>query len=112
MPDTAPLYPPITPYASGMLETTGVHRIYWETSGNPAGIPVLFVHGGPGSGTSPIQRRFFDPARYRIILFDQRGSGRSTPHGELADNTTPHLIADMEALRRELGIETWLVFGG
>ncbi len=112
MPDFGPLYPPITPYASGMLETAGVHRIYWETSGNPDGIPVLFVHGGPGSGTSPIQRRFFDPARYRIVLFDQRGSGRSTPHGELTDNTTPHLIADMEALRRELGIDRWLVFGG
>ncbi|MBI3431998.1 MAG: prolyl aminopeptidase [Hydrogenophilales bacterium] len=112
MPNPGPFYPPIPPYASGMLETTGLHRIYWETSGNPAGIPVLFVHGGPGSGTSPNQRRFFDPARYRIVLFDQRGSGRSTPHGELADNTTPHLIADMEALRRELGIETWLVFGG
>ncbi|MHB1144062.1 MAG: prolyl aminopeptidase [Thiobacillus sp.] len=112
MPEIPALYPPITPYASGMLETAGIHRIYWETSGNPAGIPVLFVHGGPGSGTSPKQRRFFDPARYRIVLFDQRGSGRSTPHGELADNTTPHLIADMEALRRELGIERWLVFGG
>ncbi len=95
-----------------MLETTGPHRIYWETSGNPDGIPVLFVHGGPGSGTSPAHRRFFDPARYRIVLFDQRGSGRSTPHGELADNTTPHLIADMEALRHELGITSWLVFGG
>jgi len=106
------LYPPINPYASGMLTTTGAHCIYWETSGNPDGIPVLFVHGGPGSGTSPSQRRFFDPARYRIILFDQRGSGRSTPHGELTNNTTPHLIADMEALRQELGIETWLVFGG
>ena len=106
------LYPPITPYATGMLATDSVHRIYWETSGNPDGIPVLFVHGGPGSGTSPNQRRFFDPARYRIILFDQRGCGRSTPHGELADNTTPHLIADMEALRAELGVERWLVFGG
>ena len=112
MPDIASLHPFITPYASGMLETAGRHRIYWETSGNPDGIPVLFVHGGPGSGTSPVQRRFFDPARYRIVLFDQRGSGRSTPHGELADNTTPHLIADMEALRRELGIDSWLVFGG
>jgi proline iminopeptidase len=112
MPNLDPLYPPLSPYASGMLETAGIHRIYWETSGNPAGIPVLFVHGGPGSGTSPTQRRFFDPARYRIVLFDQRGSGRSTPHGELADNTTPHLIADMEALRRELGIDSWLVFGG
>ena len=112
MPDSGPLYPPLTPYASGMLETTQPHRLYWETSGNPEGIPVLFVHGGPGSGTSPDQRRFFDPARYRIVLFDQRGSGRSTPHGELSDNTTPHLIADMEALRCELGIERWLVFGG
>ncbi|WP_310446049.1 prolyl aminopeptidase [Thiobacillus sp.] len=107
-----PLYPPIAPYTSGMMETDGLHRIYWETSGNPDGIPVLFVHGGPGSGTSPKQRQFFDPARYRIILFDQRGSGRSTPHGELAGNTTPHLIADMEALRVQLGIERWLVFGG
>lgn len=112
MPEISALYPPLAPYASGMLETTGIHRIYWETSGSPDGIPVLFVHGGPGSGTSPNQRRFFDPARYRIVLFDQRGSGRSTPHGELTDNTTPHLIADMEALRRELGIERWLVFGG
>jgi proline iminopeptidase len=112
MPEISALYPPLTPYASGMLETAGIHRIYWETSGNPDGIPVLFVHGGPGSGTSPNQRRFFDPARYRIVLFDQRGSGHSTPHGELTDNTTPHLIADMEALRRELGIERWLVFGG
>lgn len=108
----ASLYPPITPYASGMLETDGLHRIYWETSGNPEGIPVIFVHGGPGAGTSANQRRFFDPARYRIVLFDQRGCGRSTPHGELADNTTPHLIADMEALRDELDIASWLVFGG
>ena len=112
MPAMTMLYPPITPYASGMMDTTSLHRIYWETSGNPDGIPVLFVHGGPGSGTSPKQRQFFDPARYRIILFDQRGSGRSTPHGELTDNTTPHLIADMEALRRELDIDRWLVFGG
>ncbi len=112
MPATDPLHPPITPYASGMLDTGGLHRIYWETSGKPDGIPVLFVHGGPGSGTSPAQRRFFDPVRYRIVLFDQRGCGRSTPYGELADNTTPHLIEDMERLRAELGIEQWLVFGG
>jgi proline iminopeptidase len=112
MPAMSTLYPPITPYASGLMDTSSLHRIYWETSGNPDGIPVLFVHGGPGSGTSPRQRQFFDPARYRIILFDQRGSGRSTPHGELTDNTTPHLIADMEALRRELDIDSWLVFGG
>ncbi len=109
---THTLYPPVSPYASGMLETDGPHRLYWETSGNPDGIPVLFVHGGPGSGTSPSQRQFFDPERYQIVLFDQRGSGRSTPHGELTDNTTSHLISDMEALRCELAIEKWLVFGG
>lgn len=107
-----PLYPPIEPYASGMLDVDARHCIYWEISGNPDGIPVLFVHGGPGSGTSPAQRRFFDPARYRIVLFDQRGCGRSTPHGELTDNTTPHLIADMEALRHLLDVQRWLVFGG
>jgi proline iminopeptidase len=112
MQDIASLYPSLTPYATGMLDTGGIHRIYWETSGNPAGLPVLFIHGGPGSGTSPNQRRFFDPARYRIILFDQRGCGRSTPHGELADNSTPHLVADIEALRIHLGVENWLVFGG
>jgi proline iminopeptidase len=106
------LYPPIEPQAQGWLDTPSVHRIYWETSGNPAGIPVVFIHGGPGSGTSPLQRRFFDPARYRIVLFDQRGSGQSTPHGELEDNTTPELIDDMERLREMLGIERWLVFGG
>ena len=106
------LYPPIEPQAQGWLDTASVHRIYWETSGNPAGIPVVFIHGGPGSGTSPLQRRFFDPARYRIVLFDQRGSGQSTPHGELEGNTTPHLIDDMERLREALGIERWLVFGG
>ncbi|WP_324780683.1 prolyl aminopeptidase [Thiobacillus sedimenti] len=112
MPEASALYPPVSPHASGMLDTGGIHRVYWETSGSPDGIPVLFVHGGPGSGTSPNQRRFFDPARYRIVLFDQRGCGRSTPHGELADNTTPHLIADMEALRAALGIGQWLLFGG
>ena len=106
------LYPPIDPHASGMLDTPDVHRIYWETSGDDDGVPVVFVHGGPGSGTSPAQRRFFDPERYRIVLFDQRGSGQSTPHGELRDNTTAHLIADMEALRTKLGIDRWLVFGG
>ncbi len=112
MSDHPYLYPPIEPHASGFLEAGPLHRIYWEVCGNPHGIPVVFLHGGPGSGTSSAQRRFFDPVRYRIVLFDQRGCGRSTPHGELADNTTPHLIADMEQLRTALGIEQWLVFGG
>jgi proline iminopeptidase len=112
MPAISPLYPPIEPHASGHLETGSVHRIYWEVSGNPQGIPVIFIHGGPGTGTSPVQRRFFNPARYRIVLFDQRGCGRSTPHGELADNTTPHLIADLERLRNALHVDQWLVFGG
>jgi proline iminopeptidase len=106
------LYPPIEPHAQGWLDTPSVHSIYWEASGNPAGIPVVFIHGGPGSGTSPLQRRFFDPVRYRILLFDQRGSGQSTPHGELDGNTTPDLIDDMEKLRETLGIDRWLVFGG
>jgi proline iminopeptidase len=106
------LFPEVTPYRQGFLEPDGVHRIYWEESGNPAGTPVLFLHGGPGSGTSPLQRRFFDPSCYRIILFDQRGSGKSTPYAELAGNTTPHLIDDIELLRHTLEIEKWLVFGG
>jgi len=106
------LFPQVAPYRTGFLEPGGKHRIYWEESGNPEGMPVLFLHGGPGSGTSPAQRRFFDPAYYRIILFDQRGSGKSTPYAELTDNTTPHLIADIELLRQTLGIEKWLVFGG
>jgi len=112
MAENPALYPPIEPRAQGWLDTGSVHRIYWESSGNPAGIPVVFIHGGPGSGTSPAQRRFFDPARYRIVLFDQRGCGRSTPYGELSANTTPALIEDMERLRTALGIERWLVFGG
>jgi proline iminopeptidase len=112
VPDHPDLYPPIEPNASGFLEAGPLHRIYWEESGNPRGLPVVFLHGGPGTGTSPVQRRFFDPARYRIVLFDQRGCGRSTPHGELLDNTTGHLVADMELLRSTLGISQWLVFGG
>jgi proline iminopeptidase len=106
------LFPEVTPHRQGFLEPEGIHRIYWEESGNPAGKPVLFLHGGPGSGTSPLQRRFFDPAYYRIILFDQRGAGKSTPYAELTDNTTPHLIADIELLRQTLNVEKWLVFGG
>jgi proline iminopeptidase len=117
MSDTAPeavspLYPEIEPYASGMLELDGVHAVYWETSGNPEGIPVVFLHGGPGAGSSSRHRRFFDPAAYRIIVYDQRGAGRSTPLGELRDNTTPHLVADLERLREHLGVARWLVFGG
>jgi proline iminopeptidase len=86
--------------------------MYWEESGNSRGAPVVFLHGGPGAGASPMHRRFFDPAHYRIIIFDQRGAGRSRPHGELTDNTTPDLVADMEKLRTHLGIEKWVVFGG
>lgn len=106
------LYPEVEPYAAGMLPLDAIHTMYWETSGNPEGIPVVFLHGGPGAGSSPKHRRFFDPAAYRIVVYDQRGAGRSTPLGELRDNTTPHLLDDLERLRRHLGIERWLVFGG
>ena len=108
----SPLYPEIEPYASGMLGLDGVHAAYWETSGSPEGIPVVFLHGGPGAGSSSRHRRFFDPAAYRIVVYDQRGAGRSTPLGELRDNTTPHLVADLERLREHLGVARWLVFGG
>ena len=106
------LYPEIEPYQTGRLAVDDRHSLYWEQSGNPAGVPVVFLHGGPGAGASGAQRRFFDPAHYRIVIFDQRGAGRSTPLGELVDNTTPHLIADIERLRQTLGIERWIVFGG
>jgi proline iminopeptidase len=106
------LYPTLEPYSAGMLALDGLHTMYWEQSGNPQGVPVVFLHGGPGAGSAPNHRRFFDPARYRVVIYDQRGAGRSTPLGELRDNTTPHLIADIEQLRRHLGIERWLVFGG
>lgn len=106
------LYPEIKPYDSGMLDVSPLHRIYYEQSGNPRGKPVVFLHGGPGGGTTPAMRRFFDPARYRIVLFDQRGSGRSRPRGCLEDNTTWHLVDDIESLRRHLGIQAWMVFGG
>jgi len=105
-------YPEITPYNTFQLAVGDGHSLYVEECGNPAGLPVVFLHGGPGSGCEPWHRRFFDPAGYRIILFDQRGSGRSTPHADLTANTTPHLVADMEALRGRLGIERWVVFGG
>lgn len=106
------LYPPTTPYDSGQLALDQRHAMYWETCGKPDGTAVVFLHGGPGAGASPDHRRFFDPAHYRIVIYDQRGAGRSTPLGALTDNTTPHLIADLETLRRHLGIERWLVFGG
>lgn len=107
-----PLYPPIEANRSGFLSVDDTHKLYWEESGNPSGVPVIFLHGGPGAGTAPAYRRFFDPAHYRIILVDQRGAGRSTPEAELHENTTSHLIADMETLRQFLEIERWVVFGG
>lgn len=106
------LFPPIEPHASGMLAVGDGHHVYWEVSGNPHGVPVLFVHGGPGAGTAPAYRRFFDPTYWRIVLFDQRGSGRSRPQASLSANTTQHLISDMEHLRAHLAIESWLLFGG
>ena len=106
------LYPPIEPHRSGQLALDSLHTMVWEESGNPDGLPVLFLHGGPGSGCSPLHRQFFDPAYYRIVLFDQRGAGKSTPLGETRNNTTPLLIDDIERLRALLGIERWLVFGG
>jgi len=106
------LYPEIEPYASGMLAVSPLHTIYYEQCGNPQGKPVVFLHGGPGAGCNAKSRRFFDPQRYRIVLFDQRGCGRSTPHAELTDNTTWHLVQDIETLRAHLGIERWQVFGG
>ncbi|MEK7321494.1 MAG: prolyl aminopeptidase [Pseudomonadota bacterium] len=106
------LYPDIKPYLSHSLKVDGLHTLYVEECGNPQGVPVVFVHGGPGAGCEPYHRRFFDPNVYRIVLFDQRGAGRSTPHAELTDNSTPHLVADMEKIRVLLGIDRWLVFGG
>ena len=97
---------------SGWLRVSSEHEIYWEECGNPQGKPAVFVHGGPGAGAGESSRRFFDPRRYRIGLFDQRGCGRSKPHASQVDNTTQHLVADMEALRQHLGVERWLVFGG
>ena len=106
------LFPEIDARASGRLALDALHTMYWEESGNPAGVPAVFLHGGPGAGSTPRHRRFFDPTAYRIVVYDQRGAGRSTPLGELRDNTTPHLVDDLETLRRHLGIERWLVFGG
>ncbi|MGD9602438.1 MAG: prolyl aminopeptidase [Gammaproteobacteria bacterium] len=106
------LYPPLEPFDTGFLAVEPPHRVYYEQSGNPRGKPVVFVHGGPGGGTSPKMRRFFDPEAYRIVLFDQRGCGQSTPHACLERNTTWALVADMERLRHHLGITRWQLFGG
>ncbi len=105
-------YPPIEPFQSARMVLDGTHTMHYEQSGNPNGVPVLFLHGGPGAGASAAHRQFFDPAFYRIIIFDQRGAGRSTPLGELVDNSTPLLIADIEKLREKLGLSRWIVFGG
>ncbi|HET6629859.1 MAG TPA: prolyl aminopeptidase [Woeseiaceae bacterium] len=106
------LYPAIEPNRSGMLDVGDGHELYYEESGNPRGKPAVFLHGGPGGGTTPKMRQFFDPAAYRIVLFDQRGAGRSRPHANLEANTTWHLVDDIERLRQHLGIERWQVFGG
>ena len=106
------LYPPVEPYETGHLDVGDGHVIFYELCGNPSGKPAVFLHGGPGSGCNASMRQFFDPAAYRIVLFDQRGTGRSTPFASLHANTTPHLVADIEALRARLGIDKWLVFGG
>lgn len=106
------LFPEINCYNSQFLQVSTLHRLYVEESGNPNGTPVLFLHGGPGSGTSKKHRRYFDPNHYRIILFDQRGAGQSTPHAEIIDNTTWDLVEDIEKIRNHLGIEKWMVFGG
>ncbi len=106
------LYDPIEPYQQGMLTVSAVHDLYYEQCGNPDGQPVVYLHGGPGSGLRADYRRFFDPKAYRIVLFDQRGSGNSTPHASLEENTTWHLVSDIERLREHLGIERWMVFGG
>jgi proline iminopeptidase len=106
------LYPPIRPYNTGFLKVSVLHEIYFEESGNPRGKPAVFLHGGPGGGTDPKMRRFFDPKRYRIVLFDQRGCGQSRPNASLFENTTWALVEDMEKLRKHLGIDRWLVFGG
>ena len=106
------LHPPIEPFASGYLDVDGPHEIYYELSGNPDGKPVFVLHGGPGAGTYPRMRRYFDPDVYLMVLHDQRGAGRSRPHGELEGNTTWNLVADMETLREHLAIESFLLFGG
>ncbi len=106
------LYPPIEPYKSGQLDVGDEHKLYWELCGNPDGKPVVFLHGGPGAGANPNHRRQFDPERYNILVFDQRGCGRSTPHAHLEANTTWHLVDDIERLRELAGVDKWMVFGG
>ncbi|MGI8555118.1 MAG: prolyl aminopeptidase [Pyrinomonadaceae bacterium] len=106
------LYPEIEPFDAGMLKVSDIHEIFYERVGNPEGIPVIFLHGGPGGGLISSSRQYFDPAAYHVILFDQRGSGKSTPHAELRENTTWDLIKDIETLREKFGIEKWFVFGG
>lgn len=112
MTDRRTLYPPIEPYATGMLDVGDGHTLYWERCGTPGGKPAVFLHGGPGSGCSPKQRQQFDPKKYDVLLFDQRGCGRSTPFASLEDNTTWHLVQDIERLREMAGIDKWMVFGG
>ena len=107
-----PLFPPLEPYNAGFLDLEAPHRMYYEECGNPRGMPVVFLHGGPGAGASAVHRQFFDPAFYRIVVYDQRGAGRSVPLGCLENNTTPRLIEDLERLRAHLGIDRWIVFGG
>jgi proline iminopeptidase len=106
------LYPPIQPYNTGMLSVSEIHALYYEESGNPQGQPVIFIHGGPGGGCPPIYRQFFNPTAWRIVLFDQRGAGKSIPKAELRENTTWDLVADIERIREHLGIDQWVVFGG
>lgn len=108
----APVYPKFDVNKSGHLDVSSVHSIYWEECGSPSGVPVVYLHGGPGGGIDSSDRLYFDPSHYRSVLFDQRGSGRSTPHASLEENTTWHLVADIERLREHLGIDKWIVFGG